>query len=105
MAIILFGASARAAGDGDEKAQCISASEQGQQLRDDGAYLRAGESFARCSRESCPALVKHDCVEWRLDLEERVPTVVFGASDPQGNDLVDVKVTMDGVPLLARLDG
>jgi hypothetical protein len=105
VALILFGASTPAAGDADEKAQCISASEQGQQLRDDGAYLRAGEAFARCSRDSCPALVKHDCVAWLLDLEQRSPSVVFAASDPQANDLVEVKVTMDGVPFLAKLDG
>jgi hypothetical protein len=105
VALMLLAPQARAAGDADEKAQCISASDQGQQLRDDGAYLRAGEAFARCSRDSCPALVKHDCVAWLLDLQQRTPSVVFGASDPQGNDLVEVKVTIDGVPLLARLDG
>jgi hypothetical protein len=105
LAIVLLARSAAAAGEADEKAECIRASEQGQQLRDDGAYSRAAEAFARCSRDSCPALVKHDCAAWLVDLEGRAPSVVLGVTDANGADLRDVKVTMDGAPFATKLDG
>ncbi len=93
------------AADGDEKTQCISASDQGQQLRDEGKYKLAREAFARCARASCPAIVGRDCSAWLFELEARAPTVVFDAKDDKGGDLSDVKVTVDGAPLVARISG
>jgi hypothetical protein len=88
-----------------EKAECISASDEGQQLRDDGKYTRAREAFARCARESCPLLLRSDCVHWLLDIDQSSASVVVNAKDDKGNDLVDVTVTVDGQPLVSKLDG
>ncbi len=101
---MVTGAPARAA-EPDEKTQCIGASDEGQQLRDDGYYKRARESFARCSRMTCPAIVRQECAQWLVDLEARAPTVVFDAKDDKGNDLVNVKVTVDDTVLTDKLDG
>ncbi|HWL87938.1 MAG TPA: hypothetical protein VNO21_19175, partial [Polyangiaceae bacterium] len=39
------------------------------------------------------------------DVDARLPTVILSAVDASGNDLVDVKVSVDGQPLLTRLTG
>jgi hypothetical protein len=93
------------AGDPDEKTQCIGASDQGQQLRDDGKFKLAHEAFTRCSRGTCPSIVRQECAQWLVDLDAKSPTVVIAATDDKGNDLVDVKVTVDGAELAAKLDG
>jgi hypothetical protein len=89
----------------DDKQQCLTASDQGQQLRDDGKYRRAREAFATCSRDVCPAIVRHDCVKWLADLEQSSPSVVVSARDDKGNDLINVTVQVDGAPLVSKLDG
>jgi hypothetical protein len=91
--------------DDDEKAQCISASDQGQQLRDEGKYRSAHEAFVRCSRPTCPGLVTHNCSQWLIELEAKMPTVVIDARDDKGNDLVEVKILVDGTEMATRLDG
>ena len=91
--------------DADEKEQCINASDQGQQLRDDGKYRLARDAFLRCSRSTCPAIVSHNCAQWLIDVDGRSPTIVIAAKDENGNDLVDVKVTSDGTELAAKLNG
>ena len=93
------------ADEASEKAACISASDEGQQLRDDGRYTRAREAFERCARESCPVLLRVDCVHWLLDLDQSSASVVINAKDDKGNDLVDVTVTVDGQPFASKLDG
>jgi len=93
------------ADEASEKAACISASDEGQQLRDDGKYTRAREAFERCARESCPVLLRVDCVHWLLDLDQSSASVVINAKDDKGNDLVDVTVTVDGQVLASKLDG
>jgi hypothetical protein len=89
----------------DDKAQCLSASDQAQSLRDDGKYGKAREAFATCAREACPMIVRRDCMKWLADLEQSWPSVVVGAKDDKGADLVQVKVLVDGALLVSRLDG
>jgi hypothetical protein len=88
-----------------EKAECIRASDEGQQLRDDGKYAQAHEAFARCARETCPVLLRSDCARWLVELDESSASVVVNAKDDKGNDLVDVTVTVDGRALVTKLDG
>ena len=89
----------------DDVGVCVKASEDGQQLRDDGKYKRAREQFVTCSRDVCPGIVKKDCTEWLQALDRSTPSVVVGARDAAGKDLTDVKVTVDGQPFITRLDG
>lgn len=107
LAGLAFAAATGAAGSAhaDEKQQCLTASDQGQSLRDEGKYRRAREAFATCSRPVCPSIVQHDCVKWLADLEATSPSVVVNAKDDKGGDLTAVKVTVDGAPLASTLDG
>jgi len=89
----------------DTKAECIAAADEGQSLRDDGKYRRAGEAFARCARDACPKVVAQSCNRWLHDIGEATPTVVLGAKDDGGQDLTNATVTMDGGPLAEALDG
>jgi hypothetical protein len=96
---------ATAASAADEKQQCLNASDQGQQLRDDGKYRRAREAFTTCSRDVCPAIVRRDCVKWLAEVEQSWPSIVVGAKDDKGSDLVDVNVLVDNVSIASHLDG
>jgi hypothetical protein len=88
----------------DEREQCASAADQAQQLRDDGKYRRAREQLLICARDVCPGPIKKDCLDWLAQLDNLAPTIVFTAKEGK-NDLIDVKVTMDGLPITERLDG
>lgn len=107
LAGLAFATATSAAGSAhaDDKQQCLTASDQGQSLRDEGKYRRAREAFATCSRSVCPTIVQRDCVKWLADLEATSPSVVVSAKDDKGNDLMAVKVTVDGAPLASTLDG
>ena len=89
----------------DEKQQCMAASDQGQELRDDGNYRRAREAFGACARTACPPLLRRDCAHWLAELEDAWPSIIVAAKDGDGNDLVDVEVRLDGEVLVAKLDG
>jgi hypothetical protein len=103
-AIVTMLAEGTASAGPDEREQCASSAEQAQQLRDEGKYRRAREQMLVCARDVCPGPIKSDCGKWLTELDRDAPTVVFGARDQKG-DLTDVKVSMDGVTLLERLDG
>lgn len=84
---------------------CLTASEKGQKLRSQGKLREAREAFVVCGAEACPNIVRHDCNQWNSELAATLPTVVFGAKDKSGKDLFDVTVSMDGEPLIKKLDG
>lgn len=87
------------------KKECLDAHVKGQDLRRDGHLSAAREALRACAASTCPAIVRDDCTK-RLDEAERAqPTVIFEARDGAGNDLADVKVTMDGEPFAGRLTG
>lgn len=88
----------------DERAECVSAADQAQQLRDEGKYRGAREKLLVCARDACPALVKRDCLDWLTQLDNITPSVVFAAKEGS-KDLADVKVYVDGALVTERLDG
>jgi hypothetical protein len=89
----------------DPKQQCVSASEKGQQLKNAGKLEAARAELQICSRAECPKLIQQDCTEWMKDILNILPSVVPGAKDRKGRDLVDVKVSIDGKVATETLDG
>ncbi len=89
----------------DRKQACIAAAEQGQSQRDDGNYRAARASFLACAQDACPRVIVQSCTKWLRELDESAPTIVLGAKDEHGDDLTDVKVTLDGAPFATELDG
>jgi hypothetical protein len=90
--------------DDDEKGQCIAASEQGQVLRNANSYSSARHAFERCAQESCPDILRQRCVTWLNELNERFPSVIVAARDERGNDIVPVRVLVDGTVLTESAD-
>ncbi len=89
----------------DSRVQCIAASEKAQQLRNAGKLSEARDQLAICGRAECPKLVAHDCAQWMSEVLGMLPSVVPGARDRQGRDLVDVKLSVDGKVVTETLDG
>jgi hypothetical protein len=89
----------------DDRAACLDAASTGQTLRNAHKLVEARERLRVCAAAGCPAVVQSDCVTWLADVEKALPSVVVTARSGAGQDLVDVKVSMDGQPLLPKLDG
>ncbi len=87
------------------KAQCITANTKAQSLRREGKLAEARQQLRMCGDPKCPVLVSTDCAKRLDELEGVQPTVVVDVKDASGRDLTDVRVTVDGQPLLDRLDG
>ena len=84
---------------------CISAYTHVQMLRKDGKTVSARAQAAICAQASCNAILAKDCTRWLAELEAIAPSIVLDVKGPNGVELVDVRVTMDGEPLANRIDG
>jgi len=89
----------------DEKKVCAIAAEQAQRLKNDHKYRDARDQLLICTRSVCPSFVKSDCEPWLAEVEKATPTVVVGAKDQDGADVMDVRVLVDGVVVAEKLDG
>jgi hypothetical protein len=89
----------------DDKATCLDAASKAQRLQDAHKLVEARERLRVCARAQCPAVVQTDCANWLAEVEKTLPTVVFVATTRAGAALVDVKVSIDGLPLAPKLDG
>jgi hypothetical protein len=87
------------------KDQCIDANGKAQELRRDGKLSAARDQLQACGNSACPAMIRDDCTKRLNELEGAQPTVIFDARDASGRDLIAVTVTMDGRPLVGKLDG
>jgi hypothetical protein len=88
-----------------DKDACFRAVDSGQHLRTGRKLIAAKDQFIVCARPVCPGPVKKDCAEWLAELEATLPSVVLGAKDPKGGDVIDVSVTVDNSPFVDKLDG
>ena len=87
------------------KAECVKASDLGQDLRDQGRLQAARERFLTCGLGTCPAVVRAQCQEWLADVDRRLPTVLLRVRDDAGLDVVDAQVSIDGVTASQGVDG
>src|SRR5438046_1116337 len=85
--------------------ECLAASEKWIALRGQHRLLEARSALLVCASTSCPGEVRDECAQRIGEINASIPTVVFEAKDAGGNDLSAVRVTMDGRPLLDRLEG
>jgi hypothetical protein len=98
---LLCGTRARA----DAIDACVSAATSGQQLQREGRLRDARARFLGCVKQECPAEVKAVCDGLLSAVETSLPTVIFGARDEAGNDLIAVRVAVDGTQAAESLDG
>ena len=84
---------------------CIQSAEDGERARKAGELLHARELFARCAARECPAMLRRDCSSWIEDADRQIPSIVLGARDGQGHDVVDARASVDGALVREHLDG
>jgi len=108
LALVIALAPASASGapkHGGSRDKCLAASMEAQTLKLKGALHDARDKFQMCVKETCPRLVRKDCVEFLEKIAAAMPTIVIGAHDKRGKDVVDVRVSLDGAPIATHLDG
>jgi hypothetical protein len=105
LALVCATSTTARAADGVSVAACIQANEQAGPLRRAGKLREARASLRLCSAQSCPVAVRKDCAAGAAQADADVPTVAFSVQDGEGNDLTEVKVSVDGQPLADKLDG
>lgn len=86
-------------------ADCLSANETSLKLRRDRHLRDARQQLLVCAALTCPTEVRSECERRVREVNTAMPTLVFEAKDGAGNDLPSVSVTMDGKPLIDRLEG
>jgi len=84
---------------------CIDAAEQGEKAQSRANLVKARELFTRCAASDCPSVLRHDCTTWLDETTRQIPSVVVGARDANGQDVLDATATVDGVRAQDRLDG
>ncbi len=85
--------------------ECAAAFEKAQYLRKDDKLAGAKQQALVCAREECPGFVRDECTRILSGIESAQPTIVIAARDASGADLADVRVEVDGKPLVDRLNG
>jgi hypothetical protein len=85
--------------------QCLAATEAGLAARKDGRLRDARAQYLICAAATCPADVRQECFRRFGEIDAAIPTIVFEAKDAAGNDVGNVRVTMDGRPFAPRLEG
>jgi hypothetical protein len=87
------------------KIACVQASDKAQQLRVAGKLVAATEALRACVQEACPSVVREACSQWMGEVNASIPSIVIGAKDGDGKDLLDVKVSIDGQLVTEHLEG
>ncbi len=101
-AIMLWGVPTAARADG--MAACVDAAESAQRFTRAAKLVEARGQLLTCIDAACPAAVRDDCTKWLAALDPRIPSIVVRAREGT-TELRDVRVAVDGKPLLDRLDG
>jgi hypothetical protein len=86
-------------------AECMIAHDEGIELRAKHELRAARAQLQTCAAESCPAGLRTACAQEASEVSSAIPTLILDAVDAAGNDVSHVQVTMDGAPLLDRIDG
>ena len=87
-----------------EKAVCAQSFEQAQRLRNDSQYLAANQELLKCANPKCGDALFQECSKLYGELQAAIPSVVFEAR-ADGQELVDVAVTLGDQALTQQLDG
>jgi len=87
------------------KLQCVQASDKAQQLRVAGKLVQARDTLRTCVQDACPSVVREACSQWLNEVNASLPSIVIGAKDSDGKDILDLKVSIDGEVVSEHLGG
>jgi hypothetical protein len=102
---LLVAACATDAAAAPTKDNCVDSNRNAQSLRRRGRFAEMRAALQICGDPSCPSIVVNDCVERLDELNRAQPTIVLEVKDAAGNDVGDVKLTVDGVATANRPGG
>ena len=92
--------------DLDPKAkECVDAYHASQELRLDQKIRAARDKATVCAQEACPNAVRAGCTKWLTELAENQPSLAITARGPDGADVTDVVVEVDGTKVADSLTG
>jgi hypothetical protein len=83
---------------------CTAAYKDALMLAGDGALQAARAKLQMCARPSCGS-VQRRCALGLQRVESDLPTIVAVAADEAGRSISETTVTVDGKPLVTRVDG
>ncbi len=89
----------------DDKARCIAAAEGGQDLRTEGKLRAARDRFVECAAAVCPDAIRNDCARFLAEVQASLPSIVVTATSPDGDDVYEARLLVDGEVVAERLDG
>ena len=84
---------------------CLTALETSYTFAKQQKLLEQRDQLLRCSQTQCPGVVRADCAQRVDNVNRAIPTIIFHVTDPAGNDLSSVRVTMDGTLFALQLTG
>jgi hypothetical protein len=102
---LLLAACATDAAADVNKDRCVDSNTKAQSLRRRGRFAEVRAVLQICGDPGCPSIVVNDCVERLDELNRAQPTLILDVKDSVGNDVGDVKLTVDGVALTDRVGG
>jgi len=108
LGLLLFGSTTARAEEADPhaaKLACANAFEQAQRERNASHFSAATREALSCAKPTCGEALFDECTKLYSELQQATPSVVFGARDSDGKELLAVRVSLDGKPLLQQLDG
>jgi hypothetical protein len=98
-------AAARGAHAAEDDRACSVAYARAQENERAAHLLTAREQLQTCAKPRCGKVLYEACTALFTQVEADIPSIVPVATDATGAPRVDVKVTMDGAPLTAEIDG
>jgi hypothetical protein len=102
---IFGGATEQANAAEPTEAGCVETYEDALAHKKRGALTAAHKRFAECTQPACPAPVREECTGQVRKLAALIPTIVPSARTTGGEELVEVRVQVDGKVLTEKLDG
>lgn len=87
-----------AAPAGPDRAACVAAHTNAQELKRSGKLLEAQSELQICSSAGCPGAIISDCGQWIADLDQTTPSMIFEVR-VDGKQSTDFKLEVDGTPL------
>ena len=84
---------------------CATAYQEGLEHRKSSHLQRAREAFVVCAKTSCGEVLSLQCRGAVQQLDTDIPSVIPFVTDPSGEPIVDVSVSVDGQLIASKLDG
>lgn len=90
--------------EGADRKECADAYAEAQTSMQAVSLIKAREQLKVCARDSCLALIRKDCVTWLDEVNAGIPSVVVAAKGKDGQEVFDVRVSVNGNEVASKLD-